>query len=81
MVYHAPTILVDAGFGDSVALLTGIGIGVMLVIAGVVGAIAVDRVGRRRVMLWFPPGSGLAMAVMALAFLGGPGARRPSGGQ
>ncbi|MGC9477613.1 sugar porter family MFS transporter [Streptomyces sp. WG4] len=70
VVYYAPTILVDAGFGDSVALLTGIGIGVMLVIAGVVGAIAVDRVGRRRVMLWFLPGSGLAMAVMALAFLG-----------
>ncbi|MEV8596329.1 sugar porter family MFS transporter [Streptomyces sp. NPDC052012] len=70
VVYYAPTILVDAGFGDSVALLTGVGIGVMLVIAGVVGAIAVDRVGRRRIMLWFLPGSGLAMAVMALAFLG-----------
>ncbi|MDG9722895.1 sugar porter family MFS transporter [Streptomyces sp. NPDC057363] len=70
VVYYAPTILVDAGFGDSAALLTGVGIGVMLVIAGVVGAIAVDRVGRRRTMLWFLPGSGLAMAVMALAFLG-----------
>ncbi|MGX1311766.1 sugar porter (SP) family MFS transporter [Streptomyces calvus] len=70
VVYYAPTILVDAGFGDSAALLTGVGIGVMLVIAGVVGAVAVDRVGRRRTMLWFLPGSGLAMAVMALAFLG-----------
>jgi sugar porter (SP) family MFS transporter len=70
VVYYAPTILVDAGFGDSAALLTGVGIGVMLVIAGVVGAIAVDRVGRRRTMLWFLPGSGLSMAVMALAFLG-----------
>ncbi|MEU5366478.1 sugar porter family MFS transporter [Streptomyces sp. NPDC005925] len=70
VVYYAPTILVDAGFGDSAALLTGVGIGVMLVVAGVVGAIAVDRVGRRRTMLWFLPGSGLAMAVMAIAFLG-----------
>ncbi|MEU8733346.1 sugar porter family MFS transporter [Streptomyces tendae] len=70
VVYYAPTILADAGFGDSVALLTGVGIGVMLVIAGVVGAIAVDRMGRRRIMLWFLPGSGLAMTVMALAFLG-----------
>ncbi|MDA4891800.1 sugar porter family MFS transporter [Streptomyces sp. MS2A] len=70
VVYYAPTILVDAGFGDSAALLTGVGIGVMLVVAGVVGAIAVDRVGRRRTMLWFLPGSGIAMTVMALAFLG-----------
>ncbi|MFC8866587.1 MFS transporter [Streptomyces sp. NPDC057148] len=70
VVYYAPTILVDAGFGDSAALLTGIGIGVTLVIAGVVGAIAVDRAGRRRIMLWFLPVSGLAMAVMTLAFLG-----------
>ncbi|MET8818990.1 sugar porter family MFS transporter [Streptomyces rochei] len=70
VVYYAPTILVDAGFGDSAALLTGVGIGVMLVVAGVVGALAVDRVGRRRTMLWFLPGSGIAMAVMALAFLG-----------
>ncbi|MGW5733396.1 MULTISPECIES: sugar porter family MFS transporter [Streptomyces] len=73
VVYYAPTILVDAGFGDTAALLTGVGIGVMLVAAGVVGAIAVDRVGRRRTMLWFLPGSGLAMAVMAVAFLGSGG--------
>jgi len=73
IVYYAPTVLADAGFGDSVALLTGIGIGVMLVVAGVAGAVLVDRVGRRRTMLWFLPGSGLAMAVLALAFLGDAG--------
>ncbi|WP_322983347.1 sugar porter family MFS transporter [Streptomyces sp. S584] len=70
IVYYAPTILVDAGFADSAALVTGIGIGVMLVIAGIVGAVAVDRAGRRRTMLWFLPGSAIAMAVLALAFLG-----------
>ncbi|MGW6061660.1 sugar porter family MFS transporter [Streptomyces sp. NPDC055189] len=68
IVYYAPTILNDAGFGDSVSLLTGIGIGAMLVVAGVVGAIAVDKAGRRRTMLWFLPGSALAMGVLALAF-------------
>jgi sugar porter (SP) family MFS transporter len=71
VVYYAPTILADAGFGDSVALLTGVGIGVMLVIAGIVGAILMDKAGRRRTLLWFMPGSGLAMVVLALAFLGG----------
>lgn len=71
MVYYAPTLLSDAGFGDSAALLTGVGIGVMLVLAGVVGALAVDRAGRRRMLLVLLPGSGLAMAVLGLAFLGG----------
>ncbi|WP_299527278.1 sugar porter family MFS transporter [uncultured Streptomyces sp.] len=70
VVYYAPTILDDAGFGDSVALLTGIGIGAMLVVAGVVGALAVDKAGRRRTMLWFLPGSALAMGVLAVAFAG-----------
>ncbi|WP_052865311.1 sugar porter family MFS transporter [Streptomyces niger] len=69
MVYYAPTLLSDAGFGDSVALLTGVGIGLMLVLAGVTGAIAVDRIGRRRLLLWLLPGSGIAMAVMGMAFL------------
>jgi sugar porter (SP) family MFS transporter len=72
VVYYAPTIMADAGFGDDVALQTGIGIGVMLVIAGVAGAILVDRVGRRRTMLWFLPGAAVAMAVLAVAFLGTP---------
>ncbi|GHF75596.1 hypothetical protein GCM10018787_25420 [Streptomyces thermodiastaticus] len=69
IVYYAPTILSDAGFGESVALVTGIGIGAMLVVAGITGAIAVDAIGRRRTMLWFMPLSGLAMAVLGLAFL------------
>ncbi|MDO0924598.1 sugar porter family MFS transporter [Streptomyces sp. TG1A-8] len=69
IVYYAPTILSDAGFGESVALVTGIGIGAMLVVAGITGAIAVDAIGRRRTMLWFLPLSGLAMAVLGLAFL------------
>lgn len=70
MVYYAPKLLTDAGFGDSTALLTGVGIGVMLVCAGIAGTLLVDRTGRRRLLLWLLPGSGLAMAVLALAFLG-----------
>ncbi|MFD7921341.1 sugar porter family MFS transporter [Streptomyces sp. NPDC059740] len=69
MVYYAPSMLTDAGFGGSVALLTGVGIGVMLVLAGVTGALWVDRIGRRRLLLWLMPASGIAMAVLAVAFL------------
>jgi MFS family permease len=38
-------------------------------IAGVAGAVLVDKAGRRRTMLWFLPASGLAMAILAAAFL------------
>jgi len=69
VVYYAPTVLTDAGFGDSVALLTGIGIGVMLVAAGIAGTLLVDRIGRRRILLLLMPGSALAMGVLAVAFL------------
>ncbi|MEV8565160.1 sugar porter family MFS transporter [Streptomyces sp. NPDC051322] len=69
IVYYAPTILSDAGFGKSAALVTGIGIGAMLVVAGITGAVAVDAIGRRRTMLCFLPLSGLAMAVLGVAFL------------
>lgn len=75
MVYYAPKLLTDAGFGDSTALLTGVGIGVMLVLAGIAGTLLVDRTGRRRLLLWLLPGSGLAMAVLALAFLGAGGSQ------
>nr|WP_275404903.1 MFS transporter [Streptomyces sp. SID10815] len=68
-VCYASTILSDAGFGQSVALVTGIGSEPMLVAAGVTGAITVDGMGRRRTMLWFIPLSGLAMAVLGPAFL------------
>ncbi|PRY12156.1 sugar porter family MFS transporter [Kineococcus rhizosphaerae] len=69
VVYYAPTVLTDAGFGDSVALLTGIGIGVMLVAAGIAGTLLLDRVGRRRILLLLMPGSAIAMGVLALSFL------------
>ncbi|WP_051939689.1 sugar porter family MFS transporter [Phaeacidiphilus oryzae] len=75
MVYYAPSMLTDAGFGGSVALITGIGIGVMLVLAGITGALSVDRIGRRRLLLWLMPASGAAMALLAVGFLlpgGGP---------
>ena len=69
MVYYAPSMLAHAGFGSSSALLTGIGIGVMLVLAGITGVLTVDRVGRRRLLLWTLPASGAAMALVAVAFL------------
>ena len=69
MVYYAPTILNSAGFGSSAAMLTGIGVGVALVVAAVVGTLLVDRIGRRRILLLLLPGSALSMGALGLAFL------------
>lgn len=70
LVYYAPTILIQAGFSDKVAVL-GSGFGtVLVVIMTVVGSYLVDKVGRRRYMLWTIPGSVVALGVMGFLFLG-----------
>lgn len=71
LLYYAPTILVQAGFGDNASVLASIG-GITLVnISTIFGIFMVDRVGRRRFLLWMVPGSAVAMAIMALLFMGG----------
>ncbi|MGI9050984.1 MAG: sugar porter family MFS transporter [Rubrobacteraceae bacterium] len=69
MVYYAPTILSSAGFGNSVALLTGVGVGALLVIGAAAGTLLVDRIGRRNILLFLLPGAALSMGVLGLAFL------------
>ena len=69
MVYYAPTMLSEAGFGDSSAMLTGIGVGIALVVSAGLGTLLVDRIGRRKILLWLLPGSAASMALLALAFV------------
>lgn len=68
MVYYAPTMLSEAGFGDDASMLAGVGVGIALVVAAAVGTVLVDRIGRRRILLWLLPGSALSMALLGLAF-------------
>ena len=71
LLYYAPTILSQAGFGENASILASIG-GIALVnISTIFGILVVDRIGRRRFLLWMVPGSALAMAVMAILFTGG----------
>lgn len=71
LLYYAPTILSQAGFGDSASVLASIG-GISLVnIATIFGIFMVDRIGRRQFLLWMVPGSAIAMAIMAFLFIGG----------
>ncbi|RJS94117.1 sugar porter family MFS transporter [Salinisphaera sp. Q1T1-3] len=71
LLYYAPTILSQAGFGDNASILASIGAIVLVNISTVFGILMVDRIGRRRFLLWMVPGSAVAMAVMAILFTGG----------
>lgn len=65
VIYYAPTMLVDAGFGDSASLLSSVGIGAANMVCALVALLVIDRVGRRPLLL-----SGIAVVVLSLAFLG-----------
>ncbi|MGN6245662.1 MAG: sugar porter family MFS transporter [Motilibacteraceae bacterium] len=65
VIYYAPTILEQAGFGSSAAILASVGIGAINVLVTVVALLLVDRVGRRPLLL-----GGIVAVVAALLFLG-----------
>lgn len=70
LIYYAPTILTQAGFSNQAAII-GTGLSTLLVvIMTVVGSFMVDKIGRRRYLLWTIPGSIVALAVMGYLFLG-----------
>ncbi|WP_241569466.1 sugar porter family MFS transporter [Rosenbergiella collisarenosi] len=70
LIYYAPTILTHAGFSNQAAIL-GTGLSTLLVVVmTVVGSILVDKIGRRRYLLWTIPGSIVALVVMGYLFLG-----------
>lgn len=65
-IYYAPTVLASAGFGASEALQTQLLVGITIVVATAFGLWAVDRWGRRTLMLRF-----LLLAALGLVLLGG----------
>ena len=52
VLYYAPTILANAGFGQQVAIVTTVGVVLTLTAIGVI--LVVDRIGRRRLLLALP---------------------------
>ncbi|MQR99800.1 sugar porter family MFS transporter [Gluconobacter aidae] len=68
VMYYAPTIFADAGFGQDSALLTSVAVGVGMVFATVFGGWAVDTWGRRTLLLRMLPGAVVALAVLGTAF-------------
>jgi sugar porter (SP) family MFS transporter len=65
VIYYAPTILKNAGFGNSAAILASIGIGTVNVLSTVVALIFIDRLGRRPLIL-----GGTAAVILSLIAIG-----------
>ncbi|MEU8877111.1 sugar porter family MFS transporter [Streptomyces javensis] len=63
VTYYTPTLLSRAGFGDSAAILSSVGIGVANVTFTFLGYLLVDRVGRRPLLLI---GTGITVAALIL---------------
>jgi len=72
VIYYAPTILASAGFGQNAALLTSLAVGVTIVLSTSFGIWAVDRWGRRTLMLRFLPFAAIGLGLLGAAFVGGP---------
>lgn len=68
IIYYAPTILKEAGFGTETAALTTAGIGTLNFVATLVALMVVDRIGRRTILLAGMTGMALCMGVLAATF-------------
>jgi sugar porter (SP) family MFS transporter len=74
VIYYAPTILKDAGFSSSAAILATTGVGVLNMLVTLCALLLIDRVGRRPLLLVGISGVLLALIVLGAAYLlpGGP---------
>ncbi|MFI9382056.1 sugar porter family MFS transporter [Kutzneria sp. NPDC052558] len=69
IIYYAPTILGDAGFGRDAAMLTTVGVGLVNFLMVAVGIRLVDRLGRRRLLLTLLPGAVLCLVALAAVLM------------
>ncbi|QYA25605.1 sugar porter family MFS transporter [Gramella sp. MT6] len=67
-LYYAPRIFESAGLGESTALLSSIGIGVVNLLFTLLGVFLIDRLGRRQLMLIGSVGYIISLSLVAAAF-------------
>jgi MFS transporter, SP family, sugar:H+ symporter len=68
IVYYAPNILTNIGFGTSAAILANVGIGIINVLMTVVAIRLIDRVGRKPLLLFGTTGMALSLLVIGLVY-------------
>ena len=67
-LYYAPRIFEEAGLGESTALLSSIGIGVINLVFTLLGVFLIDRLGRKVLMYIGSIGYILSLSLVSLAF-------------
>jgi sugar porter (SP) family MFS transporter len=68
VIYYAPTLLKNAGFGSSAALLANVGNGVVNVGMTIVAILIIDKVGRRPLLVFGSVGMAIALTAIAVDF-------------
>ena len=68
VIYYAPTLLHDAGLGNSASLLANVGNGIVNVGMTIVAIWLIDKVGRRILLLVGTTGMAIALTTIALVF-------------
>lgn len=67
-LYYAPRIFESAGLGQSTALLSSIGIGVVNLLFTLLGVFLIDKLGRKQLMLFGSVGYIISLSLVAAAF-------------
>ena len=69
IIYYAPTIINNTGFGASASILATVGIGVVNVLFTLVAIWLIDKVGRKKLLLAGLTGMTLGTIILGLGFL------------
>lgn len=69
VIYYAPTIFTKAGLGTSASVLGTMGIGVLNVMMCITAMILIDRIGRKKLLIWGSVGITLSLASLAAVLL------------
>ncbi len=67
VLYYAPTIFTAVGFGVKAALLAHIGIGIFNVIVTAVAVIIMDKIDRKKMLIYGGIGMGISLIVMSFS--------------
>jgi len=73
IIYYAPTLLSDIGFGDSGAIMATMGVGALNMLMTLPAMRLIDRSGRKPLLLWGALGMCAAMVLLAVTNLAGLG--------
>ena len=74
VIYYSPRIFAETGMGESAALLSSVGVGVINLIATLIGIFLIDKMGRKFLMYICSFGYILTLGLISLAFYTGFGA-------